>query len=117
MVYFYPKADTPGCTKQACSLRDSFSDLTDHGVKVFGVSGDSVKSQLEFQKEYNLPFDLLADTDGRVAKAFGVPMRLTKFPARQAFLFEDGKLIWKDLEASTEEQASDVLAVLSKENR
>ncbi|MGA0845058.1 MAG: peroxiredoxin, partial [Luteolibacter sp.] len=91
LVYFYPKADTPGCTKQACSLRDAYAQLSDKGVKVLGVSMDSVKAQKAFRDKYKLPFDLLADEDGSVVSAFGVPRKL-KFASRQAFLFKDGKL-------------------------
>lgn len=112
LVYFYPKADTPGCTKQACSLRDSFANLTEKGVKVFGVSMDSVKAQKAFKDKYKLPFDLLADADGTVVTAFGVPKTMG-FAKRQAFLFKDGKLVWRDLAASTDQQAADVLKVLA----
>lgn len=111
VVYFYPKADTPGCTKQACSLRDSFAQLTERGVAVYGVSHDTVAAQKAFQEKYRLPFTLLADTEHAVSAAFGVPSR-GEYAARQAFLFEDGKLVWRDLEASTDEQAADILAAL-----
>ncbi len=114
LVYFYPKADTPGCTDQACSLRDSYEKLTDKGVKTFGVSMDDVKAQKAFQEKYKLPFDLLADTDGKVVDAFGVP-KTGSFAKRQAFLFRDGKLVWKDDSASTKKQADDVLKVIDKE--
>jgi peroxiredoxin Q/BCP len=113
LVYFYPKADTPGCTKQACSLRDSYAKLTDKGVRIFGVSMDSVKAQKAFKEKYKLPFDLLADEDGTVVAAFGVPKTMS-FAKRQAFLFNDGKLVWRDLAASTDQQAADVLDFLAK---
>jgi peroxiredoxin Q/BCP len=109
LVYFYPKSDTPGCTRQACSLRDAFADLTNKGVRVLGVSTDNVKSQKAFSEKYKLPFDLLADEDSTVVRAFGVPKRLG-FASRQAFLFKDGNLVWRDLSASTDKQAADVLA-------
>ncbi len=108
LVYFYPKADTPGCTKQSCSLRDSFATLTEKKVRVFGVSLDDVAAQKAFQEKYKLPFTLLADKDGKVADAFGVPHSMG-FAKRQAFLFKDGKLVWRDLSASTDQQAADVL--------
>ena len=111
LVYFYPKADTPGCTKQACSLRDSFAVLTEKRVRVFGVSSDDVAAQKAFQQKYKLPFQLLADSDKQVMDAFGVPHRLG-FASRQAFLFRDGELVWRDLSASTAEQAADVLAAV-----
>jgi len=108
LVYFYPKADTPGCTKQACSLRDSYEQLTKKDVRVFGVSMDTVADQKAFAGKFKLPFTLLADPDGKVVDAFGVPHR-GQFAKRQAFLFKDGKLAWLDLTASTAEQAADVL--------
>lgn len=115
LVYFYPKADTPGCTKQACSLRDAYAQLTEKGVKVFGVSTDTVEEQKAFAEKFKLPFTLLADKDAKVVKAFGVPtMRKDAFAKRQAFLFKDGTLVWRDLSASTEKQAADVLAVVNK---
>ena len=111
LVYFYPKADTPGCTKQACSLRDAYAKLTDAGVKVFGVSADKVDAQKAFENKYHLPFTLLADPDDKVMDAFGVPHTMG-FAKRQAFLFKDGKLVWRDLAASTDQQARDVLAAM-----
>jgi len=112
LVYFYPKADTPGCTRQACSLRDSYADLTERGVLVFGVSSDSADAQKAFREKFNLPFTLLADEDGAVTNAFGVPKTLG-FTKRQAFLFRDGILVWRDLSASTTRQAADVIEVIA----
>lgn len=111
LVFFYPKANTPGCTAQVCSLRDAYADLAEAGVRVFGVSRDSVVSQKAFHGQFKVPFDLLADKDGVIVEAFGnAPDR--RFAARQAFLFHEGKLVWRDLTASTKEQASDVLKVV-----
>jgi peroxiredoxin Q/BCP len=86
--------------------------LTKDGVTVFGVSTDSVKAQKAFKDKYKLPFQLLADEDGKVISAFGVPKTMG-FAKRQAFLFKDGKLIWRDLSAATEQQAADVLKVIA----
>ena len=72
LLYFYPKDDTPGCTTQACGLRDSWSRVAETGVQVFGVSPDSVKSHAKFREKYGLPYRLLADDGHRVAEAFGV---------------------------------------------
>lgn len=113
LVYFYPKADTPGCTKQACSLRDSYAALHERGVRIFGVSGDDSAAQKAFETKYRLPFRLLADTEKKVMDAFGVP-HTGRFASRQAFLFKDGKMVWRDLTASTGEQAKDVLEALEK---
>jgi len=113
LVYFYPKADTPGCTKQACSLRDAYAEVQEKGIKVVGVSMDSVEAQKKFAEKYELPFTLLADESGDVVDAFGVP-KMGKFSSRQAFLFQDGKLVWKDEKASTAKQAEDVLKVVAE---
>lgn len=72
VLYFYPKDDTPGCTAQACSLRDNFSEVTGRGVQVFGVSPDSVASHVKFREKYDLPHHLLADDGHAAADAFGV---------------------------------------------
>ena len=74
VVYFYPADMTPGCTKQACGFRDDLGKLADKGVEVVGVSGDSVRNHQLFKKAHDLNFALLADTDGEVAEAFGVPV-------------------------------------------
>jgi peroxiredoxin Q/BCP len=113
LVYFYPKAMTPGCTAQACSLRDAYQDLEQKGVKIYGVSLDTVDAQKEFQSKESLPFELLSDTDHKVTAAFGVPLIKNSFATRQAYLFKDGRLVWLDTKASTGKQASDVLLVLS----
>lgn len=72
LVYFYPKDDTPGCTKEACAIRDTWSEFESAGLKVIGVSKDSEKSHDKFREKYSLPFPLIADTEMELAKAFGV---------------------------------------------
>ena len=72
ILYFYPKDNTPGCTAEACSLRDGYEQLGNLGYEVVGVSPDSEKSHQNFIKKYNLPFRLIADTDQKVANLFGV---------------------------------------------
>ena len=108
LVYFYPKADTPGCTKQGCSLRDSWAGLQAKGIQVIGVSEDKVEAQKKFHEKYSFPFTLVADNDGKVAEAFGVPTTLG-MTKRQSFLVKDGKIAWNMLKASTETHAADVL--------
>jgi thioredoxin-dependent peroxiredoxin len=71
ILYFYPKDDTPGCTKEACGFRDAWSDLQDLGVVVLGVSGDDAASHAKFAAKYRLPFRLLSDPDHRVMTAYG----------------------------------------------
>jgi thioredoxin-dependent peroxiredoxin len=72
VLYFYPKDDTPGCTKEACSFRDAFSDFKKRGIRILGVSLDSEASHQKFTAKYKLPFTLLADTDHSIADAYGV---------------------------------------------
>jgi len=72
VVYFYPADMTPGCTKQACNYRDALADLKRKDVEVIGISGDAVENHQHFKNEYKLNFTLLADTNGKIAEAFGV---------------------------------------------
>lgn len=72
IVFFYPKANTPGCTAEACNLRDHYSQLQAQGYRLLGVSADSQKAQSNFKEKYQFPFPLLADEDKTVIKAFGV---------------------------------------------
>jgi len=111
LVFFYPKADTPGCTRQACSLRDGFETLVERGVTVVGVSADNQAEQRAFAEKHKLPFTLIADDSKTVIKAFGVPTTMG-FASRQAYLINEGVVVWRDLSASTEKQAADVLAAL-----
>ncbi len=111
LVYFYPKADTGGCTKQGCSIRDSWTELKGKNIQVLGVSIDPVEAQKKFAEKNNFPFTLIADADGKVAAAFQVDMR-GKVTSRQSFLIKDGKIAWNMLKASTETHAKDVLAAL-----
>lgn len=100
LVYFYPKDDTPGCTKEAQGLRDAFGEYQKADIAIFGVSEDEPASHEAFRKKHELPFVLVADTDGAIAKAFGVPVRLG-FAKRVSFLVgEDGRVleVWDDVE-------------------
>ena len=116
LVYFYPKADTPGCTKQGCSLRDGYEALTKKGVAVIGVSHDDVAAQKAFKEKYHLPFTLIADMDSAVINAFGVPaaMPMTSMAHRSAYLIKDGKIVYADYKGTTEKQADTILAELNK---
>ena len=109
LVFFYPKAMTPGCVKQACSLRDGWDELQSRDLRIFGVSSDTAKTQAQFRDKYTLPFTLLADTDGKIADAFSKSRW-----SRQAYLFKDGILVWRDLKAATSKQASEVIAALDE---
>jgi thioredoxin-dependent peroxiredoxin len=82
VLYSYPKDDTPGCSAQACGMRDSWSRLAEHGAPIFGVSPDSVKSHAKFRAKYELPFRLLADEGNELAEAYGVWVQ-KKFMGRE----------------------------------
>jgi peroxiredoxin Q/BCP len=108
IVYFYPKADTPGCTKQGCSLRDAHSDLTKLGAKVIGVSHDAVAAQKAFSDKFTFPFTLIADTDAKVIQAFKVVQKPNGMASRECFLIKNGQVVWHDAQASTDKQAEDI---------
>ena len=93
IVYFYPKDDTPGCTKEACAFRDAFDKFLAAGVTIFGVSRDAEASHKAFMQKYTLPFPLVADTSGAVQKAYHVPSNIWGGTKRVSFLIgPDGKI-------------------------
>jgi len=93
LLYFYPKDDTPGCTKEACGFRDGLDDLKKANVEVIGVSFDSGASHQKFISKYSLNFPLLADTDGKIAEAYGAKMPTRNMDRRVSFLIGlDGKI-------------------------
>jgi peroxiredoxin Q/BCP len=119
ILYFYPKDDTPGCTKEACAFRDHFADFRKKGAVVFGVSPDAVKSHDKFVAKFKLPFTLLADVDKKIVEAYGVwgeksfMGRKYQGVCRVTFLIgPDGKIkqIWPTVKP--EEHAAEVLAAL-----
>jgi len=117
VVFFYPKANTPGCTKQACSLRDAFAELSKQGVQVLGVSFDKAADQKKFKDDHKLPYDLIADPEGKIVEAFKVQKMMRgvlPLASRQAFLIKDGKVVWHDARAATEQQAADIKRELAK---
>lgn len=99
VLYFYPKDDTPGCTKEACSFRDADDIFREKGITVLGVSTDSEKSHQKFISKYQLPFDLLADVDKKIVEDYGVwgekSMYGRKYMGtfRKTFLIDDGKIV------------------------
>jgi peroxiredoxin Q/BCP len=112
IVFFYPKDDTPGCTREACAFRDAFDKFGRTGVSVFGVSRDSETSHLAFQKKYSLPFALVADPSGEVQKAYRVPGAVVA--KRVSFLVgPDGKVVkvWPNVDPAT--HATDVLDAIA----
>ena len=97
VLYFYPKDDTPGCTTEACSFRDDISALAALGAQVLGVSTDDAASHTRFAEKFHLPFPLLADTDGRTARAYGALLGFgpLKFARRHSFIIAPGGRIAK----------------------
>jgi peroxiredoxin Q/BCP len=119
VLYFYPKDNTPGCTKEACSFRDQFAELKGRGVVVLGVSPDSVSSHRRFADKHTLPFTLLADPEHEVAEAFGAWGEKTLYGRkflgliRSTFLIDEAGVIrhvWK--KPKTDIHADEVLAKL-----
>ena len=120
LVYFYPKDNTPGCTAQACSLRDGFDQLAKHNVKVLGVSADGVNSHDKFAAKFGLPFSLLADEGKSVIEKFGV-WGPKKFMGREyegihrvSFVMdENGIIIHVIQKPKTKDHANEILGLLN----
>lgn len=88
VLYFYPKDESPGCTKEACSFRDSYQELTNMDAEVLGVSGQSVESHKSFATHHGLPFILLSDKDNAVRKLYGVPSSMGIIPGRVTYIID-----------------------------
>ena len=111
VLYFYPKADTPGCTRQSCSLRDQYTDLQDEGIVVLGASLDSVKDQQAFREGQRLPFPLLADEDKKLATAFDVLGMGGLFAQRKTFIIDPaGRIAYVYDRVKISEHGDEVLA-------
>jgi peroxiredoxin Q/BCP len=118
LLYFYPKDDTPGCTKEACGLRDRMADLKKDKVEVIGVSFDSTDSHQKFIAKYNLNFSLLADTDGKIADAYGVRMTGWDRARRVSFLIGlDGKIVHVTDTPKADTHLSEMKEAVEKLNR
>ncbi|MEM3828810.1 MAG: peroxiredoxin [Conexivisphaerales archaeon] len=91
ILYFYPKDDTPGCTKEACNFRDSINEIRSLNVDIYGVSVDSVESHKRFKEKYSLPFTLLSDHDKKLSKELGV-LGVFGLDKRVTFILNDGKI-------------------------
>jgi len=121
VLYFYPKDDTPGCTKEACNFRDDYSAYQKAGVEILGVSPDSVQAHVKFKQKYQLPFPLLADEDHQVCERYGV-WGPKKFMGREymgvlrtTFLIApDGTILHVFENVRPAEHSQEVLALLSK---
>ena len=94
VLFFYPKDDTPGCTKEACAFRDAYADFVELGCEVFGISSDAPTSHQDFQQKHQLPYPLLSDTQKKVRQLFGVPRSLFGLlPGRVTYVVgHDGKI-------------------------
>ncbi len=112
VLYFYPRDETPGCTREACSFRDAYSAYTEAGAEIFGVSTDAADSHRGFAQNHQLPYGLIADTDGRLAGAFGVPVR-AGFTARTTVVIgRDGHVARVFPDVSVDGHSTEVLAAV-----
>lgn len=121
VVYFYPKDDTPGCTRQACAFRDAYEGFKEKDVVVIGISKDDIESHVKFAEKYNLPFILLADPELQAIEAYGVWQEKTMFGkksmgvARSTFVInEEGKVIKVFKKANPDTNASEILEFLNQ---
>ena len=134
VLYFFPADFTGGCTKQACGFRDDFKRLADKGVEVVGVSGDSAKTHKLFKEHHKLPYTLLADENGALAKLFGVPvgkggevtvkeldnLKIKQGVRAQRWTFvidKDGKIAYKDDKVNAAEDSKKILDLVEKLNK
>ena len=95
VLYFYPKDDTPGCTKEACAFRDGYAEIQKTGAVILGVSADDVKSHKAFAEKFHLPFSLLADPDRKIIDAFGVRMPVFGIAKRVTFVIDKQGIVRK----------------------
>ncbi len=121
VLYFYPKDFTPGCTAEACSLRDGYEEIRKLGAEILGVSMDSVESHRKFKQKYNLPFELITDEDGSIAKAFGAYGKKKVFGKevegilRKTFIIDpQGNIVHVIDKVDTKHHDRQVLEVLKK---
>jgi len=122
VLYFYPKDESPGCTREACTFRDSFELFTDLGAVVIGVSGDSVESHKAFAEHHNLPFTLLSDGENKVRKLYGATSTLGIIPGRATFIIDKKGMVRHVFSSQLQpekhiEEAREVLKKLSEEEK
>ena len=114
LVYFYPRDNTPGCTTEACALRDAWDKYTEAGVEVIGVSSDSAEKHREFATEHKLPFSLVADEDHAWGKAFGVDATMGMYQRVSFLIGKDGKVAQVFPKVDPAIHAQEVLAAVAK---
>ncbi len=116
VLYFYPRDNTPGCTAQACNLKDNFNELSRKGYKIIGVSSDSIKSHKKFEEKYLLPFDLISDEDKAIHKSYGTWIEKSMYgrkymgTARWTFIIDENGIINNIIEkVKTREHTNQIL--------
>jgi thioredoxin-dependent peroxiredoxin len=122
VLYFYPKDETPGCTKEACTFRDSYEELTNLGAEVLGVSGQSVASHKSFASHYGLPFILLSDEDNKVRKLYDVPSTMGLIPGRVTYIIDKQGIVRNIFNSQTQaprhvEEAKKTLQEIEKQQK
>ena len=116
VLYFYPRDNTPGCTAQACNLKDNFNELSRKGYQIIGVSSDSIKSHKKFEEKYSLPFDLISDEDKAIHKSYGTWIEKSMYgrkymgTARWTFIIDENGIINNIIEkVKTKEHTNQIL--------
>ena len=122
ILYFYPKDETPGCTKEACTFRDNYEELTKLGAEVLGVSGQSVESHKSFATHYGLPFILLSDENNKVRELYGVPSTMGFLPGRVTYIIDKKGIVRHIFNSQTQaprhvEEAKRTLMEIEKEEK
>jgi peroxiredoxin Q/BCP len=122
VLYFYPKDETTGCTKEACTFRDNYEELTNLGAEVIGVSGQSVESHESFASHYGLPFILLSDEANKVRELYGVPSSMGIIPGRVTYIIDKKGMIRHIFNSQTQaqkhvEEAKKTLLEIEKEEK
>jgi len=122
VLYFYPKDETPGCTREACTFRDSYEELTNLGAEVLGVSGQSVESHKSFATHHGLPFLLLSDAENKVRRLYGVPSSMGLLPGRVTYIIDKKGVVRHIFSSQTQaerhvEEAKKTLTELEKEQQ
>ena len=122
VLYFYPKDESPGCTKEACAFRDNYEELTNLGAEVLGVSGQSVESHKSFASHYGLPFLLLSDAGNKVRELYGVQATMGIIPGRVTFIIDKAGVVRHVFVSQTQaqrhvEEAKNTLMEIEKEEK
>jgi peroxiredoxin Q/BCP len=122
VLYFYPKDETTGCTKEACTFRDNYEELTKLGAEVIGVSGQSVESHISFASHYGLPFILLSDEGNKIRELYGIPSSMGIIPGRVTYIIDKKGMVRHIFNSQTQaqkhvEEAKKALLEIEKEEK